>query len=167
MRDLGAIWQFFFWGGIFATATHLSGHGCSISIVRMDLLPAGWSKQFSKTHQRDYWFNSADGTRRWEPPEEDRGKAKRARTSPLEAAAVVINEDSPELSLERARLLGECFEVFVSENSKFGNMCGSSKTAKSCMKDGMRVGSRGDASGDSLGSRLCCRSNASVTKLIA
>ena len=121
-------------------------------------LPVGWSKQFSKTHQRDYWFNAADGTRSWEPPnsnqkmmneeeeeeeeEKNCGKAKRARTSPQEAA-VVINEDSPNRSLERARLLGECFEVFVSENSKFGNMRGNSKTAKSCMKDGMRVGMQG------------------------
>ena len=135
-------------------------------------LPSSWSKQFSKTHQREYWFNAADGTRTWDAPPpvataataaaaavlegpgstmglkgeneaEENGKAKRPRTSSHEASSAASRDDFPSLSLERARLLAECYDVFVAENSKYGEMGGASKTAKACKKDGMRVGMQG------------------------
>jgi len=108
-------------------------------------LPLGWSKQYSKTHQRDYWFNSSDGSRSWEPPAaavDEEPASKRSRNV-VDPSLPVLREDSLLMSVERARLLNSCFELFVAENAKFGEMQGNSKTAKACKKDGMKVGLQG------------------------
>lgn len=34
----------------------------------MDSLPQGWSKQYSKTHKKDYYANLITGKRQWHPP---------------------------------------------------------------------------------------------------
>jgi len=34
-------------------------------------LPEGWSKHFSKSWQKDYWFNAKTGKQSWEPPAAD------------------------------------------------------------------------------------------------
>lgn len=130
-------------------------------------MEASWSKHFSKTHNRDYWFNAKDGTRSWEPPvasnantklaastiddeDDSSSKTKRARISTSEtivtvtpAVTPVLREDFPFLSEERMRMLTNCYDIFVSENMKFGEMGGSSKTAKACKKDGMKIGMQG------------------------
>jgi hypothetical protein len=108
-----------------------------------EMLPPEWSKQYSKTHQRDYWFNSSDGSRSWEPPAvvDEEPASKRSRT--VAPPPSVVREDSPLMSVERARLLNSCFDLFVAENAKFGDMQGHSKTAKACKKDGMKVGLQG------------------------
>eukprot|EP00286_Rhodomonas_abbreviata_P006065 CAMPEP_0181331366 /NCGR_PEP_ID=MMETSP1101-20121128/24457_1 /TAXON_ID=46948 /ORGANISM="Rhodomonas abbreviata, Strain Caron Lab Isolate" /LENGTH=196 /DNA_ID=CAMNT_0023440809 /DNA_START=76 /DNA_END=663 /DNA_ORIENTATION=+ len=39
-------------------------------------LPSGWSKHYSNTWKKHYWFNSKTGKQSWEPPTEDSNEAE-------------------------------------------------------------------------------------------
>ena len=119
---------------------------------------AHWVKQRSKKWDREFWFNTLDGSSSWTEPSEvaaaaaDADKdpaAKRARTTEAAAAAATpapghrVQEDDPALAIERVRLTAVCFDAFVDENAKYGEMLGQTKTAKSCRMDGLKVGMQG------------------------
>jgi hypothetical protein len=54
-----------------------------------------------------------------------------------------INEDHPDLAIEREKLLEKCLDLLASENEKYGPMTDDSKTSISCRRDGMRKGMQG------------------------
>ena len=53
-------------------------------------LPAGWTKHFSKTHNRPYYFHKATGKQKWDPPKAESGGGAGAKGSSLKMGALHI-----------------------------------------------------------------------------
>jgi hypothetical protein len=103
-----------------------------------------------------YWWNAKTNSSSWIDPErlslnyyhkrhaEDECKYMVFKPRKLRIAGKSVSmEDHPTLAVRRQELLESCFNILVSENEKYGKMKGNSKTAKSCEKDGMRIGVQG------------------------
>jgi hypothetical protein len=65
-----------------------------------------WQKLFSKTHKRDYWFRSTDGTTSWEEPaslgnvlKKRRGEHDSGTTSSTGTSRVEAVEKKPEIGI--------------------------------------------------------------------
>lgn len=111
-----------------------------------------WIWAYSQKHKARYWYNMETKTSTWINPyfllaSKKRGHekdglhpdGKKYRSGGYYEAI----EDHPSLSIERDRLLGEILDLLAKENSRYGEMAGETKTAKSCRKDGMKVGMQG------------------------
>ena len=98
------------------------------------ILPKGWVKSFSKTHSRDYWFNTKDGTRSWTPPQSEEGEPPQKRrataeekeststTSSLASSSISVPKVAvivPFRDLHEAQKRQEHLDRFVPEMSSF------------------------------------------------
>lgn len=103
-----------------------------------------------------YWWNAKTNRSSWIDPEKLSLDYYQKRHAQDECKYVVFKprklriagngvsmEDHPTLAVRRQELLELCFTVLVEENEKYGKMRGNTKTAKSCEKDGMRIGMQG------------------------
>src|ERR1700741_534372 len=84
-----------------------------------------WSKQFSKTHQAHYWFNSSTGERSWTDPttntesssEKIEPSTKRQRTNSSLKIAIIIPFREPPNSTVRTTQLQK-FTNHMNDNLK-------------------------------------------------
>lgn len=91
-----------------------------------------WEEHLSRKYQVKYWFNKRTHESSWTEP----------RDVPDQAQGHML-EDSPRLALRREQLRVQCLHAFAEENSKYGEMLGDTKTARSCRADGMVFGLQG------------------------
>lgn len=114
---------------------------------RMEDSAAGeWVWAFSNEHKQRYWYHTKSHECSWINPHQLARKRLRDSSDSNHYRAVAvsdIHEDHPKLSIEREKLLGDALDILASENTKFGEMQGETKTAKSCRKDGMKIGMQG------------------------
>ena len=130
----------------------------------------GWVQMTSRKYNAPYWYNPVTQQSVWiDPREEERKKTvsgakdltvnlkrsfdnreaeeapmKRHLVEPNPMSRFILSEDFPLLAIEREKLRNMCADVLVNENSKYGEMKGSTKTATSCRLDGMKVGMQGN-----------------------
>lgn len=113
-----------------------------------------WEERHSKTYQRKYWVNLVTNESAWSDPRDKTSTInindKRTKSEEEEneensnkKIKILIQEDYPILALEREKLRKDCHNLLVTINEKYGKMLGSSKTARSCNKDGMDAGMQG------------------------
>lgn len=113
--------------------------------IAMSSIPIEWQECYSNKHKQKYWFNSVTNESRWTDPNESsqtNGVVSDTTTN-ITTASPGIYEDSPIIANERDRYAEICLDVLTTENSKYGKMQGTTKTARSCNTDGMRIGMYG------------------------
>jgi hypothetical protein len=104
----------------------------------------GWAECFSNKYQQKYWFNASTNESKWVNPNETSTSATNSVSTNINTSQTSkIYEDSPIVANQRDRYAEECLNVLTNENLKYGEMQGSTKTAKSCRKDGMKIGMYG------------------------
>jgi hypothetical protein len=103
----------------------------------------GWTECFSNKYQQKYWFNASTNESKWVNPNETNSSSTTNVSTNINVQTIKIYEDSPIVANQRDRYAEECLNVLTNENLKYGEMKGSTKTAKSCRKDGMKIGMYG------------------------
>lgn len=92
----------------------------------------GWEKCFSKTYNKEYWFNSADGTKSWtDPHKKTKGNEEKAAKTESSLKKVEIAEAQPKVAIivpyrdaSEERTREQQLRRFVPEMCKYLNESG-------------------------------------------
>jgi hypothetical protein len=120
------------WSG--SQKAYYIGSGENAKWVDSRLSMEEWEESWSESRQIKYYMSSLTGECVW-----DKGKAGGSTVF----GKRLLYDDSPVVALRREALRNETLDRLVVLCSAHGPLLGTSKTARSCRKDGMRVGLQG------------------------
>ena len=92
-------------------------------------LPPGWSVHFSKTFQKNYYFNSKTGEKMWDPPRTAAATSSAPRPPPSRAPAAAAASSSQQI-VQAKRSVKKAPATKVNPSSFLGGMLSKISTSK-------------------------------------